>query len=162
MRSVKPIKPSVALAKLQDRCSRSEICSHEVLDSLRKWGLPEAVSLKILSLLKRDRFVDDARFAHAFVRDKVVFNRWGRSKVRMALVAKYLDREVIDDAMEDIDAEEYSRALCEVLQSKARSLDDVTSFESRNKLLRYAASRGFEIAMIISYIKTPEKWMSND
>ena len=162
MRPVKPIKPSVALARLQDRCSRSELCSHEVLTTLHKWGLPETVSMKILGLLKRDRFVDDARFARAFVRDKVVFNRWGKSKVRMALAAKHLDREIIDEAIEDIDDEEYSRALCEVLQSKARSLEDLTSFESRNKLLRYAASRGFEISMVISYIKTPEKWMSGD
>ena len=162
MKLTKPIKPSVALAKLQEQCARSEMCSHEVLTKLRKWGLPESVSQKILALLKRDRFVDDARFAQAFVRDKVVFNRWGRAKIRMALSAKHLDRDVINDTIEEIDPEEYSRALCDVLQSKARSLGDISTFEARNKLLRYAASRGFEVSLIISYIKTPGKWMSVD
>ncbi|MDE6085115.1 MAG: RecX family transcriptional regulator, partial [Muribaculaceae bacterium] len=128
MKSARPLKPSVALAKLQEQCARSEMCSHEVLVKLHKWAIPESVSLKILALLKRDRFIDDARFASAFVRDKVVFNRWGRSKIRMALASKHLDRDIINDAIEEIDEEEYSRALCEVLQAKCRSIDDITSF----------------------------------
>ena len=149
----RPIRPSVALVKLQELCARSEQCSHEILERLRKWGVPDGTAAKILALLKRDRYVDDSRYVEAFVRDKVVFNRWGRTKIRLALVQKRLPVDLIADGLAGIDDDEYRQSLVEVLESKARSLGDVSSYESRMKLLRYAVSRGFEAGLAGGLIK---------
>lgn len=149
----RPIRPSMALVKLQELCARSEQCSHEILERLRKWGVPDGTAAKILALLKRDRYVDDSRFVEAFVRDKVVFNRWGRTKIRLALVQKRLPADLIADGLKAIDDDEYRQALAEVLESKARSLKEITSYESRVKLLRYAVSRGFEVGLASEMIK---------
>ena len=149
----RPIRPAVALVKLQELCARSEQCSHEILERLRKWGVPDGTAAKILALLKRDRYVDDSRYVEAFVRDKVVFNRWGRTKIRLALVQKRLPADLIADGLAGIDDDEYRQSLVEVLESKARSLGDVSSYESRMKLLRYAVSRGFEAGLAGVLIK---------
>lgn len=153
-----PIAPRAALEKLRDLCARSEQCSHEVLTKLRGWGVDDSVALKILTLLKRDRYVNDTRYASAFVRDKVVYNRWGRTKIRLALMQKHFDSDSIGDALDTIDPDEYRAALVEVLAAKARTLPETDSFESRNKMLRHAASRGFETGLILQLIKQPELW----
>ncbi|MBD5365479.1 MAG: RecX family transcriptional regulator [Bacteroides sp.] len=149
----RPIKPSVALAKLQELCARSEQCSYEILTRLKKWGVPDTTSAKILALLKRDRYVDDSRYVEAFVRDKVVFNRWGRTKIRLALVQKHLLSDLIADGLESIDNDEYVTALTEVLESKSRTLQDVSTYDARMKLLKYAVSRGFEMGIASEMIK---------
>ena len=149
----RPIKPSVALVKLQELCARSEQCSYEILVRLKKWGVPDLTSAKILALLKRDRYVDDSRYVEAFVRDKVVFNRWGRTKIRLALVQKHLSSDLIAEGLESIDNDEYVTALTEVLESKARSLQDVSTYDARMKLLKYAVSRGFEMGVASEMIK---------
>ncbi|MCM1450266.1 MAG: RecX family transcriptional regulator [Clostridiales bacterium] len=152
------ITPQTALVKLQELCARSEQCSNEILSKLKKWGIAGDVAGKILALLKRDRYVDDSRYAMAFVRDKVVFNRWGRIKIRLAMIQKRLPDDLIRDALGSIDPEEYHTALVEVLAAKARTLPEVQSYESRTKLLRYAASRGFETSLIVKIIKQPSLW----
>lgn len=152
------MSPQAALARLEELCGCSEQCSHEVLEKLSKWGVQDSVSRKILAILKRDRYVDDRRYAEAFARDKVVFNRWGRVKIRLGLIAKRIDREIIDEAMETIDTDEYRGSLLQVLRTKASSMEETESYESRTRLLRHAVSRGFEVAEVVKYIKTPSLW----
>lgn len=154
------LPPTAALAKLRDLCARSEQCSHEVHAKLRGWGVPDAAAAKILLLLKRDRYVDDRRYAMAFARDKVVFNRWGRIKISLAMRQKHLPEELISEAMESIDPDEYRKALIDVLAAKARTLPETVSYEARCKLLRHAASRGFETGVIAQIIKQPSLWTS--
>ena len=158
MTTQKKITPANALVKLQELCARSEQCSCEILSRLYKWGINGTVASKILALLKRDRYVDDRRFASAFVRDKVIFNRWGRAKIKLALIQKRLDSDIIAEAIAEIDPDEYRTALIEVLSAKARTLPETQSYESRNKLLRHAASRGFEATFIIDMLKQPSLW----
>ncbi len=162
IQSRRPLSPQAALVKLQDLCARSEQCSHEVLTKLNKWAIGETTARKILALLKRDRYVDDRRYAEAFVRDKVVFNRWGRVKIRLALIAKKVDRDIIDVALATVDTDEYTAALRQVLRAKALSMTETDSYESRTKLLRYAVSRGFEVSEVVRWIKNPKSWRQED
>lgn len=154
----KKLTPANALVKLQELCARSEQCSYEIQSRLYRWGIDGTMATRILSLLRRDRYVDDQRFASAFVRDKIVFNRWGRAKIKLALIQKRLDSDIIAEALAEIDPDEYCTALIEVLSAKARTLQETQSYESRNKLLRHAASRGFEVTFIIDMIKQPSLW----
>ncbi len=154
------ITPANALARLQELCARSEQCSHEILARLHGWGIDGSVAARILALLRRDRYVSDRRYASAFVRDKVVFNRWGRIRIKLALIRKHLDSDIISEALDGIDPDEYRTALIEVLSAKARTLPEIHSYESRSRLLRHAASRGFETGIIIELIKQPSLWNS--
>lgn len=162
MRTQRTITPENALIRLQELCARSEQCSHEVLTRLRGWGIEGRQAAGILDALIDERYVDDSRYAAAFARDKVVFNRWGRAKVRMAMIQKRLDRDLIDEALAAIDPDEYSRALAEALRAKAASMPETLSYESRQKLLRHLVSRGFEAGMAVSVIKNRELWSAAD
>ena len=75
--------PQQALTRLQAQCSRSEMCSGQVRRRLLRWsvaqqqkGLPgfsDHQVEEIVEALIKERFVDDARFAGAYVRDKARF-----------------------------------------------------------------------------------------
>ncbi len=96
------------------------------------------------------------------MRDKVIFNRWGRVKIRLALIAKKVDRDIIDVALATVDTDEYTAALRQVLRAKALSMTETDSYESRTKLLRYAVSRGFEVSEVVRWIKNPKSWHQED
>ncbi|MBD5214867.1 MAG: RecX family transcriptional regulator [Bacteroidales bacterium] len=152
------LSPANALIKLEELCARSEQCSYEAYSKLAKWGISSAMADKIVNRLIAKRFIDDGRYAEAFVRDKVVYNRWGFVKIRMALRMKKIDSELIAAAIEAVDEDEYHNSLIETLRAKSRTLGSPLTFEDKQKLLRHAASRGFEPGLIVSFIKQPELW----
>ncbi|MEE0978351.1 MAG: regulatory protein RecX [Muribaculaceae bacterium] len=154
----KTVTPEKALYRLETLCAASEQCSYELYVKLKRWGISAADSEAIMDSLVRRKFVDDSRFAVAYVRDKYRFGRWGRRKIALALSQKRIDRTIINEAMEAIDSGEYVEILAGVMRSKARCIKEGNSFEGRTKLFRSVASRGYETQMIASLISKNEIW----
>ncbi len=143
-----PINPEAALSRLQALCARAEHCESEMRDKLRTWGIAPADADKIIAALIRDRYIDDARFASAYVRDKSGLARWGRIKIRMALAQKRISRDVIAAALDEIDQQTYLSNLTSLLCSKSKSTPD------KIKLFRFAATRGYESDVIRQALKS--------
>ena len=61
-------------------CSRSEHCSFDIQDKLMLWGLSSEDALLVISKLIEEKYLDDERFARAYVKDKFRFNHWGKQK----------------------------------------------------------------------------------
>lgn len=154
----KNISPDMALERLEDLCARSEQCTADLRSRLYRWGVPGQAAAHVIEQLENGRFVDDERFARAYVRDKYRFSRWGRRKIAAGLAAKRIPRHMISDALGEIDDEEYHAIMVAVLQAKARSMDDAVSYENRMKLLRFGASRGFEPGELAKIINSGELW----
>ena len=132
-----------ALLKMAGLCARSEQCESDVARKLRACGLPAAdIRLVIEELVSRN-FIDHRRFAAAFARDKVRFSSWGKMKIRAALFAKRIPENLINEAMEEIDADDYRAAAMRSARSAALSLD-LGEQSGRQKLFRRLMSRGFE------------------
>ena len=70
-----------ARLKAEAYCAMSEHCSDDVFRKLEQWGAPLAAYDSILGYLRKEKFVDDQRYAIAFVRDKYRFSQWGRIKI---------------------------------------------------------------------------------
>lgn len=156
-----PISPERALERLEQLCVRSEHCTAELMAKLRTWKIMPEDAEAIIYSLQRRRFVDDERFARAFVRDKYRFNRWGRIKIRMELRAKRIPADIIDAAMDEIDEEIYIAGLKALIDSRMRVARGDDAFKTRQKIFRAAVSRGFESALVakllpVGYIDTPE------
>lgn len=149
----KPITPQNALARLESLCLRSEHCEYEMWTKLRTWGVGSSDTDKIIESLKANRFVDDARFARAFVNDKYRFAGHGRMKIRLALVAKRIERPIIEEALAEIDEEIYAARLRDILLAKIRRTADADTYEGRTKIFRFGASRGFEPDLVAAAIR---------
>ena len=150
---MKPISAEQAERWAESLCSRAEYASGEVRQKLLAKGLTSTVAERIIENLRKNRFIDDARFAHAFARNKVEYGRWGRKKIASALMTKKVDRDIIRDALDDIDPDTYIQAIEGLLEAKLRSMHiDVHSLDyaAKAKLYRLAISRGFETSAITS------------
>ena len=137
-----------AYAKLTALCARSEHCQHELLEKMRQWGVSETEQAAVMARLVGERYVDDARFARAFVLDKVRYNKWGRRKVEQALWLKHIDKGIAQQALDEIADEEYVGILRPLLKPKRKSTKAGSDYELTMKLVKFALSRGFTMDII--------------
>ena len=103
--------PEQALSSLMRMCARAEKCSGDALRLMRRWGLSDADARGVLERLTRERFIDDVRYAEAYVREKMRFSGWGHHKIRAALRAKSLSPAIIESALAQLSPENNSDRL---------------------------------------------------
>ena len=150
---MKPLSPAEALNKAAAYCTLCERCINEVSKKLTAWGILPAEHKKIIERLQSEGFIDEGRYCRAFVNDKLRFNHWGRIKITAALRDKRLPQELIKEAIEQIDEEEYTQVLRDVIAIKHKELKGKEDYATQQKLIRFAASRGFEPGNILKIIK---------
>lgn len=129
-------------------CAQSEHCQWEMLEKMRRWQLDDEAQARVMQRLTKERFVDDERYARAFVNDKVRYNRWGRRKVEQALWQKHITDDISQRVLDEVNDEEYLNALRPLLQQKRRTTKAANNYELNQKLLRFALSRGFTYDLI--------------
>lgn len=130
------------LVSLQGRCARREYCRAEMRQkALKALDGDDAAAGEVLESLVADGFVDDARYAGAFAREKAVLDGWGPVKIRYMLKAKGIESADIDAALATVDADTAAEKLDKLLAAKARSLQGDP--QARLKLIKYALSRGY-------------------
>jgi regulatory protein len=139
--------------KAEAYCSVAERCVDDVLRKLEQWGVPSDAHEAIVAHLIKERYIDQCRFVVAFVRDKYRFNQWGRIKIAQALRMKHVASDAISEALDDIDEEEYEDILTSLLQKKSRSVKANNEYERNGKLIRFAASHGYEMEEIFRCMK---------
>ena len=141
------------LYKLAAYCSSAERCVQDVEKKLQKADLSQEDNQQILHRLQQEKFVDDRRYAFAFVNDKIRFNQWGRIKIAYELKKKAISSAYIDEALASIDEDEYINQLTSILKGKQKGLNAKDKRERYGKLFRFAAGRGFAPAEITCCLK---------
>ncbi len=156
-----PVTAEMALERLECLCARSEQCTSEIVQKLYKWGVRGAEAMAVVDKLVANRFVDDQRFASAFVRDKYRFARWGRNKIVSHLIQKRIPRNIINNAVAEIDAREYAMTAFALIEAKLRTLPmDMSRTDLRMRLLRFGVGRGYESQLIIKILDSERLWLS--
>ena len=145
-----------AYLKLAALCAQAEHCQHEMLEKMKKWELPEAVQSRVMARLIKERYVDDKRYAQAFVKDKIRYNKWGRRKVQQALWMKRIDDDIQQIVLNEISDEEYQKVLRPLLKQKSKSIKADSDYERNQKLVRFALGRGFTFDIIRQCMDTSD------
>ena len=136
------------LEKMAKYCAYQERCQSEVRQKLYGSGLTSEEIENIICDLIDQNFLDEERFARAFVRGKFRQKRWGRIKIKQHLKQKQISDYCIRRGFEEIENAEYLTGLEEVIDKKFNSLKDDDQFIKRQKTAKYALSRGFENNLI--------------
>ena len=129
-------------------CAQAEHCQYEMLEKMRRWELDDEAQARVMQRLVSERYVDDERYARAFVKDKVRYNKWGRRKVEQALWQKHIDEDIRHQVLDEIDDEEYISVLRPLLKQKRRSTKAANDYQLNQKLMRFALGRGFTFDII--------------
>ena len=137
-----------AYLQLAALCAQAEHCQDEMLEKMRRWELPEEEQARVMQRLVSERYVDDERYARAFVKDKVRYNKWGRRKVEQALWQKHIDEDIRQRVLDEVEDDEYLAVLRPLLKQKRKSTMAASDYELNQKLVRFALSRGFTFDII--------------
>lgn len=141
-----------ALSKLADMCSKREICPSKASELMKRWGVKPDQEQEILEYLTLNRYIDPKRYATLFVREKCRTGKWGKRKIMEALYVKRISKEVIAFALEQ-EYKEDSSVLIKMLKQKRTTVKGKDDNDIRNKLIRFALSRGFDFEDINSALK---------
>ena len=144
---------SEAIFKTEAYCSQAERCESELKIKLKQWRVPQEWWDKIINQLKADNYISSSRYVDAFVREKYRFNKWGKQKIVQALRMKQLPETLIQEAMDEIDREEYLLNLSSLIKRKMNDVKAKNEYERNGKLIRFALSRGFEMNDILLCLK---------
>ncbi len=144
---MKEITEEEMLRKAAAYCAEAERCRGDVEKKIARAGLEAEAAERILARLEKEGFIDDERYCRFFVNDKLRFNKWGRMKIALELRKKGIPAATYENALRNIDEEEYILTLTQLLRSKKRTTRGKDARECYYKLLRFAAGRGFEPAL---------------
>ena len=142
---MKNLSEQEALHKAAAYCSSAERCIAEVTEKLSRWGVPEEVSQLVIDYLLQENFINEARYVKSYVADKLTFNKWGKIKIAYNLQKKEIEPKLIQQELDSID-DIYFNLLLKLLLSKKKSVTGKNEYEIKNKLFRFALSRGFSSA----------------
>ena len=144
----KEITEQEAFLQLATLCAQAEHCEKEMRDKLKRWDVDDAAQDRIIQRLISERYIDDERYAQAFVKDKIRYNKWGRRKVQQALWLKHIDPEIQQRVLDEIDDNEYLDVLRPLLLQKRNTVKAQSDYELNQKLVRFALGRGFTFDII--------------
>ena len=145
-----------AYLQLAAICAQAEHCEQEMRDKMKRWELDETVQNRIVDRLTKERYIDHERYARAFVKDKIRYNKWGRRKVQQALWMKRIDNDIQQRVLDEIDEKEYLDVLRPLLKQKRKSIKAESDYELNQKLVRFALSRGFTLDIIRQCLNVDE------
>ena len=152
----KEITEQEAYLQLAALCAQAEHCQQEMRDKMRRWELDETAQNRIVARLVKERYIDDERYARAFIKDKIRYNKWGRRKVQQALWLKHIDADIQQRVLDEIDEKEYLDVLRPLLKQKRKSIKAESDYELNQKLVRFALGRGFGFDIIRQCLKVDD------
>lgn len=139
--------------KLASRCAKAEYTAKDICQKVMRQGLSHEAAQRIADRLTDDGFINEERYIRAFVHDKFLFDHWGRRKILAALRQKGVAGTVADDQLSQINEKEYLQTLKNLLLARNRQINEPNNSKRFQKLLAFAAGRGFEIDLAYSVLE---------
>lgn len=135
--------PLEILEKVERFCAYRERSSKEVREKLRELKVEKDLSEVILLQLSEDGFIDDERFAMAFVRGKFSLKKWGRKQILNHLLTKGISKSTAEKALEQLDQDHYLQTARDLASKKINTIKG-ERWERKKKLYRFLLSKGYE------------------
>jgi regulatory protein len=155
LKEEKPIKltPQQALLKAAHYCAYQERSHKEVIEKLNEWGIWGIEAQEILLKLIEQNYVNEERYAIAFAGGKFRVKHWGKVKISQALKLQQVSDYCINKALAQISDNEYEETLALLIEKKWDQTRDNNSFARKNKVAKYALSKGFEGELVWEQLK---------
>lgn len=135
-----------AKQKIEAWCAYQERCDFEVRNKLYSWNMDaEHIDILISDLISNN-FMNEERFAEAFVSGKFNIKKWGKLKIKKHLKQKRISDYSINKAISQIDEDEYLNTLNHLAENKL--VKGKSTWEKKAKIKRYLANKGYENDLI--------------
>ncbi len=141
-----------AKEKIEAWCAYQDRCHYDVNLKLISFGLDEEDRSRLISHLISYDFLNEQRFADAFVSGKVRIKKWGRVKIKQHLKAKQVPDRCVSEAMKNVDMDEYLNNLKSLAQKKSALIKD-TGYLKKQKIAQFLYGKGYESDLIQDVLK---------
>jgi len=142
-----------ALVKAESWCAYQERSQSEVRNKLYEWGLRHDELEEVITELIVTNFLNEERFAMAYVSGKVNIKKWGKVKIKQGLKLKKVPDRLIQKALNSIDEQKYLENLLSIAVKKAALMNEKDSVKLKFKLVTYLLGKGFENDLIFDVLK---------
>ena len=137
-----------ALSRLQRYCTYQDRCHIEVERKLTEMRMiPQAKEQIIMSLIEDD-YLNEERFALAFVKGKFRIKKWGRIRLKAELKKRQISKYLIKSALEQISEKDYLFTFEELANRKANSIKADSILLKKKKLADFLIYRGWESSLV--------------
>lgn len=143
-----------AFKKILHFCNYQERCQKEIYDKLKSFELEDADKFFIINFLQEEGFINDERYCRTYVKSKLNLKKWGINKIKLSLISKGIEKQIIDKVLSEIDHDKYKDELLNILKNK--KIDENDLYKRKAKLLRYAFSKGYAMDDILEALKILE------
>ncbi|HLT07357.1 MAG TPA: regulatory protein RecX [Cyclobacteriaceae bacterium] len=149
----KSYTPAQAKVKIAAFCAYQERCQKEVRDKLYSYGLSSSDVEEVLTTMILEGFINEERFAKAFVSGKFRIKKWGKMRIAQELKRRVNSENLVRMALQEIDEEEYWNTLLHLAEKKLRDIQEVDPFKKKLKLHQFLLYKGYEHDVIQSALE---------
>lgn len=140
----------IALKKILHYCDYQDRCKKEIFTKLNSFELADDDRNFIVGFLNDEGYINDERYCRSYVKSKLSLKKWGINKIKLSLITKGIDREIIDNVLSEIDQDSYKEELVNLLKNKKINEDD--PYKRKAKLIRYAVGKGYSLSMVMEVL----------
>ncbi len=140
----------VALKKILHYCDYQDRCRKEIFTKLNSFELADDDRNFIVDFLNDEGYINDERYCRSYVKSKLNLKKWGVNKIKLSLMTKGVDKEIIDDVLSEIDRDSYKEELVNLLKNK--KINESDPYKRKAKLIRYAVSKGYSISEVMEIV----------
>ena len=142
-----------ALKKLEYYCAYQERCHKEVKSKLKDMKMiPQAIDTIVVHLIENN-YLNEERFAKAFVRGKFRIKKWGKNRLIRELKLREISKYSIDSALKEIAEEDYHNTLDELVTKRIEQVKEKNIYKKKKKVADYLLYRGWESHLIYEKLK---------
>ena len=140
----------VALKKILHYCDYQDRCKKEIFAKLNTFELVDDDRNFIVDFLNDEGYINDERYCRSYVKSKLSLKKWGVNKIKISLISKGVDRDIIDTVVSEIDQDSYKEELIKLLENK--KINESDPYKRKAKLIRYAVSKGYSINDVMEIV----------
>lgn len=140
----------VALKKILHYCDYQDRCKKEIYVKLNSYELAEDDKNFIVEFLQDEGYINDERYCRSYVKSKLNLKKWGVNKIKISLISKGVDRDIIDAVVSEIDQDSYREELIKLLENK--KINESDPYKRKAKLIRYAVGKGYSLSMVMEVL----------
>lgn len=144
----------IALKKILHYCDYQDRCKKEIFTKLNSFELTDYDIDFIINFLNDEGYINDERYCRSYVKSKLSLKKWGVNKIKISLISKGVDRDIIDTVVSEIDQDSYKEELIKLLENK--KINESDPYKRKAKLMRYAVSKGYSINDVMEIVNGNE------
>ena len=136
------------IKKLKKNCAGSDKCQFDIIKKMSSLRIQKPVQKKILNILIKENFINEARYAKTYCRGKFRINKWGKQKIINSLKIKNISSKNINNGLKEINEESYISLINDLICRKNEKLNKLDMQLKKEKIANFLLQKGFESPLI--------------